>query len=684
MKRAIACILALVLMLSCVMSAGALGFIDWLLSDDEDSETSWAGSTSGDTTWAIYWYLCGSDLESDGGYASEDLYEMMSATLSENVTVVIQTGGSSAWEWDEVSPKKIGRYVCNQEGMFLIEQLPQANMGDRKTLESFLSFCKENYPADKEMVIFWDHGGGSCGGVCYDENYDDDYLTIQELHSAMSAVFSSKSGEPELEFVGFDTCLMGSIDTAAAMEGIAHYMIASEETEPGCGWNYEGLLTNLSKNTDMDSAEFGRIVCDTYMEGCEYIESEDEATLSVIDLTKLSDLREAYEAFGQEALDNADSAFFASYSRGARKTENYGGNTRNTGYCDMADLGDLVINNMSLFPSSADSLLTALEECVVYSCNGAYRTRAQGLSCFYPYSGDIDMLASYSEGACGTALPNFYQQMLLGEPEQSGTGTTSGVWSVFQQFGSQTENDDVPSTNWITENTGLFGHSAPVAELPEELPIEVDDDLVVHLNVPQNMMELVSGLYIQMYAFDLDRDTMIYLGRDTNISGYWDDGEFSAEFLGTWGAIDGHICYMEPVFESMDYNIYNVPILLNGEECQLIVVYDYEHASYKITGAREGLEEGLMSSKRLILLNPGDTVTTLVYTSSLDDDSDYIYGEEYETFTVTENTKFEDDFLPDGYYYTPFELVDYRSNSVYTDSPVYALEDGNISILEDE
>ena len=45
--------------------------------------------------WAIYWYLSGSDLESNYGSATEDLSELMEAELPENVKIVIETGGSS-------------------------------------------------------------------------------------------------------------------------------------------------------------------------------------------------------------------------------------------------------------------------------------------------------------------------------------------------------------------------------------------------------------------------------------------------------------------------------------------------------------------------------------------------------------------------------------------------------------
>ena len=72
---------------------------------------------SKDDTWAIYWYLCGSDLESRGGYATYDLMEMTKVKLPKNVTVVIQTGGSSYWHNNTVSAKHSERYVYNSEGL---------------------------------------------------------------------------------------------------------------------------------------------------------------------------------------------------------------------------------------------------------------------------------------------------------------------------------------------------------------------------------------------------------------------------------------------------------------------------------------------------------------------------------------------------------------------------------------
>ena len=56
------------------------------------SDTS--AEDSGDGSWAVYWYLCGSDLETNHGCATADLNEMLEVPLPENVNVIIETGGA--------------------------------------------------------------------------------------------------------------------------------------------------------------------------------------------------------------------------------------------------------------------------------------------------------------------------------------------------------------------------------------------------------------------------------------------------------------------------------------------------------------------------------------------------------------------------------------------------------------
>ena len=73
-------------------------------------------------SWAIYWYLCGSDLETNGGFATIDLSEMMEVALPENVNVVIQTGGAAVWQNEYMDPAKLQRWLYSSDGLVLLEE----------------------------------------------------------------------------------------------------------------------------------------------------------------------------------------------------------------------------------------------------------------------------------------------------------------------------------------------------------------------------------------------------------------------------------------------------------------------------------------------------------------------------------------------------------------------------------
>ncbi|MBO6108379.1 MAG: hypothetical protein J6P16_03130, partial [Eubacterium sp.] len=346
----------------------------------EATEAQEAAEEKKDETWAIYWYLCGSDLESGNGFASTDLTEAMSADLPDNVTLVIQTGGASEWHNDTVSADCIGRYVHGGADLELVEEQELANMGDADTLISFLEFCNENYPADHKMVLFWDHGGGSTSGAAYDEIFDGDYLSVPELKKAFEATCTPSAENPPYDIIGFDTCLMATVDVAAAFSGIGKYLVASEETEPALGWSYEEWLETLAEDTSISPADLGKAICDSYYSACELYELADDVTLSVTDLSKTGDILEKYNALGDELLStwlgSGDVTYLSKFGRIAEKSENYGGNTKQSGYTDMVDMGNLAKKCSDLLLESSAALLEAVEAANVYKVQGPFHKNA--------------------------------------------------------------------------------------------------------------------------------------------------------------------------------------------------------------------------------------------------------------------------------------------------------------------
>ena len=145
-------------------------------------------------SWTIFVYLCGTDLESKlfrGGSATDDLKEMQAATANAQIRYVIQTGGTKFWHNSSVDEDMNQRFVIENGKLIKVDEGDRANMGKSSTLSDFLKWGVKNFSADKMGVVLWNHGGGSIGGVCYDEYEEWDSLMLRELDAALLSVFKT-------------------------------------------------------------------------------------------------------------------------------------------------------------------------------------------------------------------------------------------------------------------------------------------------------------------------------------------------------------------------------------------------------------------------------------------------------------------------------------------------------------
>lgn len=217
-------------------------------------------------------------------------------------------------------------------------------------------------------VLDQNYGGGSVSGAAFDELYGYDSLTLDEMYAAFSTVWDPSEEEPPLELVGFDTCLMATVDMVYTFSDLAHYLVASEETEPANGWYYSQWGGGLADDPSMDGEEPGRVICDAHYAGCEEVGTQDSTTLSLTDLTKVGPLLAAYDTFGSETLAAAceDPGFFSQFGRAAAKSGNYGGNTREQGYTNMVDLGDMARQSSDMLSSAQEQHLNI--SMPIYEC----------------------------------------------------------------------------------------------------------------------------------------------------------------------------------------------------------------------------------------------------------------------------------------------------------------------------
>ena len=261
------------------------------------SELSVLNNLDNPADYTLMVYMMGSDLEHKQYSATEDIVEMESMGSTNNVNIIIQTGGGG--KEAIINDKRfidfsiVQRHLIFKNDFQTLENLGEKNMANSNTLSDFLQWGITKFPAKKYAVILWDHGSG-VNGFGADRNFGDDKLTPNEIQKAFSDVIRNEN--KKFELIGFDACLMASVEIADKIKSFGNYMVASEELEPPWGWDYSFLIKSLNSNPKQDGFVLGKTIADSYMKSSQIITSKvgydayRTATMSVINLTKVSEL----------------------------------------------------------------------------------------------------------------------------------------------------------------------------------------------------------------------------------------------------------------------------------------------------------------------------------------------------------------------------------------------------------
>lgn len=553
-----------------------------------------------DGSWTILNYMCGSNLETDDGCATLNLEEILSVDLPDNVNMLIETGGSSAWQNDIVDPEYLEYYVVQDQGLLRKEQRERKSMGDPDVLADFVKWGVENYPAQHYVLLFWDHGGGSITGVCLDQ-LDDDGLSLPEMDQALSQVGA------HFDIVGFDTCVMATLENAQMLADHSDYMVASEEVIPFGGWAYDKVCDWFNTTDDTnDVVDFCRTIVDTYMDKCQDNGVADSATLSVVDLTRLGGLN---QAFGDAAEAMARSTERAGNMQHlvveGDAVEAYGFANYVSGYLDMVDLGDLLSCMSDTLVDESKAVHDALDDVVVYEQHGATRSRATGVSVFYPLNIDEDTYEQYKTICEELSLNNdAYLQYLA---------VRTGAYDASEWQGRGIEGLDP-----VTEDDakGAFKYEGVI-----------DERGAFQVKITGNT-EFVQVATYQFGQVQPD-GTVVPLGTgnylDVEIN---DKGEitYTDQFAGEVLNIGGAYAYAEIVDMVQEdgkasYNLFSVPIELtraksSGDtitiETNLLVLYDYDTREYSMVCYYEDVDESGMAGKSIEQLRVGDQLKFLV------------------------------------------------------------------------
>ena len=651
---------------------------------------------SSDGLWTVFVYMCGTDLESDGGAATEDLMEMESATEScSKLRFVVEAGGTYRWNNNMLEGMKSQRLIISGGHTEVLDSGNAKNMGSAGTLADFISWGVENYASQYMVLDLWDHGGGSISGVCFDELHNDDSLTVKEIDTALASVFGEMTDRFEL--IGFDACLMAAVEMANVLVPYGRYMLGSQDLESGFGWNY-GSLASAVNGGAVSGAEVGRYICDDYYNECSHYGWQDEITMSVIDLSGMDAFIEAFNDHAAEVYRYASDGGTTDVIKAAKKALNFGGNNRTEGYTNMVDLMDL-IRLTSAYSSSASTAAQRLEDCVVYMVNGSYRAGAGGLNVYYPLSVQGSSELDVFRNICVSPYYLSIVDLCAYGSDNNGNiggfnfdwwlGDGSGFWSSFFDWGSgsydywNNEHDD---------NLNFDYSSSAITFIDEP---QVNGDGCYYFRLTEDSLNNLDTVYCNVmisYWDNVDNcEYMLDLGTDDYVDLDWYTGECYDSFDGYWFALpDGQpLCvYLTDTFYDPDtdeyYNLYSAPIYINDEFTYLRIkqsYYDYGIET-EILGIWDGISESGSASRDLYQLQVGDRISPCypaydAYTGEYVMD---FYGFDYIYYGDSEIVE---DILYEGDYYYAFEIYDLYDNAFYTDFVLFGVdEDGTLYYYE--
>lgn len=579
-------------------------------------------------------YMIGTDLESQYGMATSDLNEMLKAEKSDQVHILIETGGTKQWQNNVISSRNNELYeVTSNHQLQRLDTSASRDMTDPDTLTEFIQDGVSRYPSSNRVfLILWDHGGGSVSGYGHDELYPNGTMNVSEFADAL------KNANVKFDAVGFDACLMANAETALAASPYADYLIASEETEPGTGWYYTDWITALSKNPSLSTVELGKQIIDDFISA--NASTGDKTTLSITDLAEFETLvPPALNTFSESLNEEIQAGEYQKVADARFVTREFAASS----HIDQIDLVHFCEN---LGTDEAEALADAVRSSLKYNRSNGI-SDASGLSIYFPYTrtkyvtqaagiyDEIGMDSSYTEAIRSFATLEASGQIVTGSSTPTIFGLLSGSSSYNGNDSWNYSSGDIlslllgsssapaSSSSYGSSLESLLGGNSYDSDLlsqyaallsdrgtfdASELTVsEVNGNAVLQLSESQWSLirQITQNVWVD------DGLGYIDLGSD-NVFSFDDEGNLLVDYDGTWLSIEG-----QPVSYQMLSDEYDdsdgsyvtkgsVPILLNDEPASLLVEFTEEHPDGFVTGVLKNYEDGV--SSRTLQLEEGDAI----------------------------------------------------------------------------
>ncbi len=511
---------------------------DAAVATSAEEEQSAPRVNKGDT-WTVMFYQDADDqiLEED---IFTDLNEAERIGSSDKVNMVAQIDRYQGGFTGKQNFTGAGRFYLTQDNDLdrvnseVLEDLGEVNMADGDVLVDFVTWAVKKYPAERYILILSDHGTGWPGGwtdgdvESEPENVLiegwDDMLYLNELDDAFAKI-KQQTGIEKFDIIGYDACLMGSLEVLSMTAPHAEYAVLSQEVEPSMGWAYSAFLSKLVKNPAIDSGELARTIVQTYIAEdtlvtdpdarANYIarayetygtvsadslaeEETKTVTLAAIDLSKIPAVEDALDNL-VTPMSKINQKVVAGSRSHAKSYENVFGQNIPSPYIDLGNFVKLLEKN-STSPNvgkAAQELQAAIKKAVIAEKHGPQQKGSNGISIYFPNSKLFQ-----ADGADYTTYVNTANRF-----------AAESLWDdflAFHYYGLEIKPENKPAANAEV--------SAPGAGEITINPIEVSADGASYGN-PLTLTTSISGenvayLYIFTGRFTREQDFLQVIDLD--------------------------------------------------------------------------------------------------------------------------------------------------------------------------
>ncbi|MBK5112274.1 MAG: hypothetical protein JJE41_01495 [Candidatus Heimdallarchaeota archaeon] len=341
--------------------------------------------------WLIMMYIDGdNNLEE---FAIDDIYEMEAAKITgSSIAIIVMVDRIPGYDvsngdWTGARIYNItadGSTAINSE---LLQDNGEANMGDGATLESFMDYCFTNFDANNYWLNLWDHGGGT-DGLCWDDTDSSDFLTIDEMQTAIENSVTTHS--VDIDLITHDACFMNMLEVAYELKDLADYFVASEESIPVDGFDYETIVSALEADSTMNASTLAGVIVDSYDSFYDSVYSN--TALSTINLTLFDSFIPYLNYFATNLTAVLNDGIGECIEEAYFNTQMF----YDVFVMDFMHFIEEVLSNNTLmtnYPNlnqSAINLITQLNSLIVDNYQGsAYSGNANGVTIFMPISNTL-------------------------------------------------------------------------------------------------------------------------------------------------------------------------------------------------------------------------------------------------------------------------------------------------------